>query len=59
MRYKFHKVIVSDETLAELHALRAAAGLSKVSDGSMLQLVIQAGVEAERRALKQLSEVAA
>lgn len=59
MPYLRLAVIVNADRLADLHALRAAAGLSKISDDSMLQICLTAGMTAEAESLLLLAPDAA
>lgn len=59
MPYARHTIIVNADRLADLHALRAAAGLSKISDDSMLQICLTAGMTAEAESLLLLAPDAA
>lgn len=59
MPYLRLAVIVNADRLADLHALRAAAGLPKISDDSMLQICLTAGMTAEAESLLLLAPEAA
>lgn len=59
MPHARHTIIVNADRLADLHALRAAAGMSKISDDSMLQICLTAGMTAEAESLLLLAPDAA
>lgn len=59
MTHARHTIIVNADRLADLHALRAAAGLSKISDDSMLHICLTAGMTAEAESLLLLAPDAA
>lgn len=55
MRDDRHTVIVSRETLDELHALRATAGLSRATDAQLVQIFVVNGMAEHREWLQSIA----
>lgn len=57
--YESVQIVISHRRLAALHAARAAAGLSRLTDAQMVYVVWQAGEAAELESLRLLNPEAA
>lgn len=59
MTHALYSIIVNDDRLADLHKLREAAGLSRITNKSMLQLCLTNGMQQEAESLLMLAPEAA